>query len=124
MINFVKRLIWGRELKDVIGATKKIKIRGVLFTIKKIDALNYLDGSKSIKMIYDTYTTESVTETSMKRIKSHYIDVFMSAIIKPVLVRKDNNKNVLVDEIFNDWGMAQELYESIMAFTYGKKKLQ
>jgi hypothetical protein len=116
-----------RSLKDALKDTKKIKISGVLFEIKKIDILSHLDGSKVMLKLFDTYRldpSKQVDDASMKKIKSHYTDVIMAGVIKPKLSRKNDSELVCVDEIFQNWPLAQELYEQIMSLTYGKKKLQ
>lgn len=117
-----------KKLEDVLNATKKIKLRGVLFTIKKIDGLAYLDGSKSLKKTYDLYSTgkqEEINESTIKKIQQHYTDVFMNSVVKPKLSRKkEDQEAVYVQEIFNDWNLAHELYEEIMCLTYGKKKVK
>jgi len=75
MFNIFKR----KNLKDVLNATKKIKLCGVLFEIKKINGLAYLDGSKSLKKSYDTYSKvkNDISESSIKKVQEHYTDVFM-----------------------------------------------
>lgn len=126
MLKFLKKLFGLLSLEEAIYETKKIKCHGVLFTIKKINTLDYLNGSKVMLQIFDTYKVNKNSELDpsyVKKIREHYKDVIMSGVVKPVLSRKDNGVNVCVDEIIDNWEMATELYECIIAFTYGKKKL-
>lgn len=122
--NFIFR---NKELKDVLNQNKKVKVKGVLFEIIKLDVSHYLNGSKSLITSWDTYHVGNADKPDVnvhKRIKEHFRDVFLAAVVKPVLTRKEDEKEVCVDEIFRDWDLANELYEHIMVFTYGKKKLK
>ncbi len=125
MLNFF-RSFGSIDLKTALNQTKKIKVRGVLFEIRKVDVTNYLDGSKSMISTYDTYiASESEADklNLQKKIRDHYRDVFMSSVVKPKLYRKekDPEDGVFVDDLFKDWDIANGLYEEIMFYTYGKK---
>lgn len=122
MLNFFK----SKDLKSVLNDVKKIKIKGVIFNIKKLDVSNYLDGSKSLVASYDVYKIGNENEVGdmQKKIKEHYRDVFMGAVVSPLLSRKEDGDKICVDEIFMDWDLAQDLYEEIMFHTYGKKKMK
>jgi len=119
-----------RSLSDHLYQTKNVKIDGVLFKIKKIDPLNYLDGSKAMQASYAEYELTKANmnnaEKDVKKIKKYLIDVFMSAVVKPKLTRKndDGSDQILVDDLFNDWSLVEKLHDEIMSFTYGKKKTQ
>lgn len=127
MLNFFKKLFGLVSIDEALHESKKVKIKGVLFTIKKINTLDYLNGSKVMLQIFDTYkkgTETELNESYVKKMKDHYRDVIMSGVIKPKLSRKENDGTLVwVDEVINDWEMASELYSKIIEFTYGKKKL-
>lgn len=113
-----------KNLESHLRGTKKIKIHGLPFEIKKVDMLDYLNGSKVMTQIYDVYRQgpEKVTQSNMNAIKDHYRDIFMAGVVKPALYRKPEGSQIGVDELFQDWGMASDLYTAISEFTYGKKK--
>ena len=115
--------------------TRKIKVHGFPFEIKKLDVLSYLDGSKTMLQEFATYAQVKESEQSiekgeatLKKMKSHFTDVFMASVIEPKLVRKkeDSGPNpgdpLFVDHLFSEWDLATELYQEILEFTYGKKK--
>ena len=129
MFGFLKK----RRLGEV--ETRKIKVHGFPFVIKKLDVLSYLDGSKTMLQEFSTYAQVKEAEQSiekgeatLKKMKAHFTDVFMSAVVEPKLVRKKeesgNNPGdpLFVDHIFTEWDLATELYQEILEFTYGKKK--
>lgn len=123
-------LFKSKDLKSVLNETKKVKVRGVIFKIKKLSSMDYLNGSDALRGIYDTYKTTKGNEESLdpgmhKKMVKHLTDVFMSAVISPKLTRKDDGVSVCIDELFNDWDMVNALYEQIINYTYntGKKKV-
>lgn len=122
MFSFFK----SKKLESVLDATKKIKIDGVTFTIKKINVLNYIEGSKIIQQCYEVYKSgknnniqDSVSE---KKIKEFFSSLFVASVVNPKLSFKENDDGIFVEKLFVDWDMCMKLYEEIMLFTYGKKK--
>lgn len=125
--------LFGRELKKVLNETKKIKVLGIRFTIKKVNLLNYLDGSKVLIQAYDTHKTagqKAVSNPSFSedKIKRHYADIFLAGVVTPQLAATkelaEKEKRVFVGDLFVDWNLATELYVQIMTLTYGKKKVK
>ncbi|CAB4170059.1 hypothetical protein UFOVP903_50 [uncultured Caudovirales phage] len=124
--------LFGRKkLEDVLHATKKIRVAGITFTIRKVNLLDYLAGSKVLIQAYDTHKTAGAKIAGLAvpddKIKRHYADVLIAGIVEPALTYKKENeddKRVLVDDLFPNWDLVEELYAEIMAFTYGKKKLK
>lgn len=114
-----------RSLEDVLTETKKVKIQGVIFHIKKFNPLDYLDGSQVMQKIFDEYQAggDKIDSLSSKKIRDHFRDVIMSGVDKPKLSRKEDGEGVFVDEILNNWEMTNALYEKIWEYNYGKKKL-
>jgi len=127
MLNFFRKIFGLLSIEEALYQTKRIKIEGVLFTIRKINSLDYLNGSKVMLQIFDTYKNtpqNQINESHIKKVKEHYRDVLMAGIVKPVLSRnKDDGTKIFVDEVLDNWEMATKVYEQIIAFTYGKKKL-
>lgn len=121
-------LFGGKKLNSVLDATKKVKVSGVVFTIRKINVLHYLDGSKIIQQLYDTYkssgSTENVPEMSEKKMKEFFSQLLVAGVVNPKLSFKDDGTGTHVEKMFVDWDMCMKLYEEIMLFTYGKKKTQ
>jgi hypothetical protein len=120
--------IFGKRLSQVVDERKKIRIKGVVFIIRKINPLDYLDGSKAVVQAFDVYRMKTpgaaVEESSIKKIKEHYADVILAGVVYPKLKRKEEEEGFLVDKIFSDWELAEKLYSEIMQHTYGKKKTE
>jgi len=119
---------FNRKLKSLFGKTKRIKIYGVPFTIRKIDCFDYLDGSKVMLQLYDIYkignSKPELIQNRFKKVKPHFRDVFMSGVIEPKLVRKKEEDGLFVDNLFTELDLANQLYSAIINFTYQKKKLK
>jgi len=122
MINFFS----GKTLEKELNKTKKIKILGMKFKIKKITPFDYLDGSESVLQFYRTYKVgkDDGSEFNSKKLQKLYSNVFLAGIVEPKIKRKKEDlEGIFVDNLFTEWELAQKLYEEIFIFTYGKKKL-
>jgi len=122
---------WAKDksLKDTLGGVTKVRVKDILFHLKKIDILDYMNGSKVLVKQFDVYRAHTSStaqrQQSINKIKEHYSDVFMAGVVKPRLSRdKDCDEDIYVGELFNDWDLASALYEKIVEVTYGKKKLK
>lgn len=114
---------WKKDLASVLNQTKLIVVHGVRFRIKKLDPFSYMDGSQAIAQIFQTWEQKrEISEPNMEKVKSHYRDVILAGVVEPRLARKEGEDGMLVDNIFSDWSLANELYGEIIAYTYGKKK--
>jgi hypothetical protein len=118
-----------RKLESIFNKTISVRVHGVKFKIKKIDMTSFLDGSKVMLQAYDIYKVEKsnsqVKQQSFEKIKEHYRDVFLASVVEPKLSRKPSqNEEIYVDHLFTEWDLANKLYESIIEYTYGKKKLK
>lgn len=135
-MKFLKKL-FGRkstQLDDVLDPRKRINIRGVDFVIRKINPVDHLHGAKVLAASYEVKTLESRKkekelqgQMNLEKAKDHFRDVFTQCVIEPKIVRKESDAGVgmvFVDRLFLDWDIANELYQEIMIFTYGKKKVQ
>lgn len=114
-----------RSLESRLSETKIIRIFGIRFKIRRINALDYLNGSKSVLQIYDEYQIgkSENKEPDTKKIISHYTEVIMAGVVEPKLSRKEDGQGMYVQNLFTDFELANRLYEEIMLFTYGKKKI-
>jgi hypothetical protein len=117
-----------QSLRESLNKTKKLVISGVVFHIRKIDAIDYLNGSKVLWNHFSTYEdlnkiNKDQVVVSDKKIREHYIDVLMSGVVKPELTRdqKDETK-IHINEVFKDYKMVEKLYSEIINYTFGKKK--
>lgn len=122
--------IFGRDLKTVLTKTQKIRVRGIRFTIKKVNLMSYLDGSKVLTQQYDTHKTKSAKEAlanssvSTDRQQEHLKEVLVAGVVNPKLVFKKEDDGICVDDLFIDMEMVNELYLRILELTYGKKKVK
>lgn len=119
-----------KRLEEVIFKGKKVKVHGVFFQIRKVNPLDYLTGAKVLKQDFSLYELKkaenlaTISKAQIDQMKKHYTDVFMAGVIYPTIKREnDNQPGIWVDHLFNDWTLATELYQEIMFYTYGKKKL-
>ena len=124
--------LFGRKkLKDVLNETRKVRVSGITFTIRKVNLLDYLAGSKVLIQAYDTHKTAGAkvagVQVSDDKIKRHYADILVAGVVEPKLTHKKEDENdpaILVGDLFPNWDMIENLYAEIMAFTYGKKKFR
>lgn len=123
--------LFGRSLDKVLYETKTVKVKGVKFKIKKINPLDYLDGSKVMLQYYDTWKLKKGSpdenKIAEKKVKEHLSEVLVAGVVSPVLVFKKEGEEkkpgeFYVDDLFFDIEIVNKLYEAIMLFTYGKKK--
>lgn len=131
MLKWLKRVFFGRDLREILGETKQVRIHGVKFVIRKINPMDYLAGTKSLRQFYSTYQVDSINNVELKEnhardIQSHYSDVFLSCIVDPELKKSKETEGpaIPVDHLFTDWDLANRLYMAVMEFTYGKKKIR
>lgn len=133
MTKWIKRLFGLRELSEALDNSKKVKIRGVLFTIRKLDPYDALQSGSVLRKTFDVkevvrdasgVSLNGKTLQPIKAIRNHFRDVFLASVVHPHLSKEEGGESVCVDEIFQDWEMANELYEAIMVHTYGKKKVR
>lgn len=125
MFSFLKR---SKSLDEHLNETKKIKVRGVRFTIRRLGVLDHLNGSKVLTENYHLYRNKKAIEENaapaLSNLQKHYRDVFMSCVVDPELSRNEGESGkTFVDNIFKDMDIAHELYMEIMIFTHGKKKV-
>lgn len=124
--------LFGRKLNDVIHPTRTFRVHGVKFTIRKLTPMDYLSGSRAVSQIYDTFksagTLENVEirQSQLQQLRANYADTFLAAVVSPALKRKaeDPATGTPVEHLMTDWDFANELYQRILEFTYGKKKIQ
>ena len=121
--------LFSRDINSVFDSSKKVRIKGIVFRIKKVDPSNYLDGSTALIATYETYKTGNAIapeneKVLNKKIKDHYRDVFMASVVSPNICRKEDGEGFFVDKFFMDWDLSAKLYSAIMTFTYGKKKMK
>jgi hypothetical protein len=130
--DFFKKLLQGEgatDLRTHLSTAKKVKIRGVIFHLKKIQIMDYLEGARVMQEMFSVYKTKAEKTRidkemvqNLEKAKKYMTDIIMAGVIKPELTRDPNDSTKIhVDEIFNDWIMAQELTKAILELTHGKK---
>lgn len=117
---------WQRSLDDLLF--KRIKVMRVRFVIQKVDVGHYLEGNKVLIEQYTTYKTKAeeaaVVNTAYEKAKAHMVDVFMSGVVEPKLSRKQGEPGTtFVDYLFTEPRLAIGLYQAIIEYTFGKKKV-
>jgi hypothetical protein len=126
MLRWLKRIFFGRSLEEALSETKKIRVNGTRFEIKKIDVLDHLDGSKVMTQYFALYKAgvlDKKDDVNSKKVREHVSQVLVAGVVSPVLSHKDNGEGLHVEKLFNDWELAQAVYFEIMLFTNGKKKV-
>jgi hypothetical protein len=126
MLSFFK-WIFNKDLNSYLNETKRIKVNGVNLIIKRINTINYLEGAKVLKQTYDVYKTKSAESNlpvSDKKIIEHFSHVLVSGVVSPKLSYTDDGNGLFVEKLFVDWDMVVSIYNSILEFTYGKKKMK
>lgn len=116
---------FNKNLNEYLKETRKIKISGFSFVIKKANALNYLDGSKVLKQTFDTYKNKSqelAMQINDKKVIEHITHVLCGCVVHPKLTLKKEDSGIFVEDLFVDWELVLSLYNEIMLYTYGKKK--
>jgi hypothetical protein len=120
--------IFGRSLKSELYETKKIRICGVRFTIKKVNLLNYLDGSKVLLQKSDVHKTAASKEATpampIEKAQKHCKEVLVAGVAEPKLVFDKGQDGICVDDLFINDDLVNGLYNAILEFTYGKKKVK
>jgi hypothetical protein len=120
----------GKDINSVIGRTRRVKVCGIFFRIKKLDAFDFANGSQIMLSQYQTYEeakapkVNSNIEAELKKVKDHYRDVILSAVVEPKLARSNKEEGILVDNLFTEQELVEGLYSQILLHTYGKKKLK
>lgn len=117
-----------KSLEAHLRAKKKVNINGVEFIIQRINILDHLTGAKVMTEAFQSYQV-NLNEAGKKldpnwaKIEEHMRDVIIAGVASPKISRKPEDSKILVDDLFLDWGLVNRLYEAIMAFTNGKKKI-
>lgn len=124
-------MIWPfkrKTLESVVCQEKKVTVCGIKFKIRKINPIDYFNGSKSVIQFYDTYKQPDVNDpgfaNNLSKVKDHFADVILAGVVEPKLSRKKGEDGIPIENLFTDWGLAGDLYGAIMEYTYGKKKLK
>jgi len=130
MLKWLRRLIFGNDLKDFLNQTKKVRVRGVRFVIRRVDVSNYLDGSSVMREKYAEYRNEKapLLEKNQKKIRQHMTEVIVAGTVSPKIFHKQEDAEakdgIWVEAMFSNAELAGELYQRIIELTYGKKKVR
>lgn len=121
-----------RKLEDVLNPTRVVRVHGVRFVIRKLNPIDYLGGSKAVRQIYESFKSEGLHSIEMRQvqqkdIEDHYIDTFLAAVVEPKLklapVGPGDADGVPAANLLTDWAFSNQLYQLIIEFSYGKKKV-
>lgn len=119
--------MFGKRTLEQAYGRKQMDIWGVPFTLKPVNVLDYLDGSRVLVQVYDTYKTGTVSAEAVvsdKKIIEHMRDVIMAGVESPKLKRKKdaNVEGFFVDDLFENAEFAATVYGEIMKLSYPQKK--
>ncbi len=125
MLSWFLGLFFEKNLEKELDRTKRIKVKGFKFTIKRVSPLDHLKGSKVMLQAYEVLKMGKVSspEASEKKIKEHLTEVLLAGVVHPKLSLKED-EGIQIDKLFVDYELVNDLYAQIIAFTYGKKKMQ
>lgn len=127
MFSFFRRT---QNLDAYLSGYKSVKINGVRFKLKKIDAIDHLQGLNVIQKIYETYKVNKDLKgpasftaqlEGFNKIKDYCRDIILAGVVEPKLSAKPDGEGIFVDEIFKDFHFAQALTKAILNITYKKK---
>ena len=127
MLSWLYNIFFSRDLLKELDRTKTVKINGFKFTIKKINPLDHFKGSKVLLQAYDVLKIgkgNQEPEQSEKKIKEHLSEVILVGVVHPKITAKDDGDGIFIDKLFYDYELVNLLYSEIIAFSYGKKKIQ
>lgn len=109
-------------------ATKKIKVAGIIFVIKKIDPLDHLQGIKALQNVFQLYKVEKDKKKTVddsidavKNIQKWMRDILLAGVVSPKLSAKADGSGFHVDEVLKDIELSKKLATTIISFTYKKK---
>ena len=126
-------LFGGRDLKTMVKPEKRVKVQGVLFTIRKIDPISYFKKSQTLLAEFQSWgdhfgkkehDSKANYEKLEKKNREHLRDVFLECVVRPKLSKDGAGETVNVNEVLMEQELSNELYQRIIEFTYGKKKLK
>lgn len=120
MLNF-----FNKSLEKHLSETKTVNANGVVFRIKKINAMDYMMGYQVLRQMFDVYkTSKEIKEDDInfKKMKEAIAHALVSSVVAPKLSFKEDDGNIHVDKLFCDWEMVNILYQEIIEYSYGKKK--
>lgn len=127
MLSWFRRTV---DLKAYLRQTKKIRVKGIEFEIKKIGLQDHLAGLNVILEIHKQYQIDKpkdpakVLDDSV-RLRKFMRDFIYAGVVSPKLsIAKDGPKDdeVAVDDLMQDDDLAQTLCMHIINHAYGKKK--
>lgn len=119
---------FSKSLKDELYATKNVVVCGVRFKIRKVNLLDYLEGSQVLLQQFDIHKTAGQKKAEQtilpsEKIKRHYKDMLCAGVVEPKLSMNPKDNEIQVDDLFINFEMVTGLYMEILNHTYGKKKL-
>ena len=124
-----------RRLEDVLFETEPVVVHDIRFRIRKVNPIDFARGAKVHRQFFETYAKAGVEQQgdmlddkTVEKIKDHFRDTFMTCVVEPKLCyakdkdKPENEKATVVDNLFTDWDLANDLYASIVLHSFGKKK--
>lgn len=116
-----------KTLEQHLYGAKKIKVNGVVFVIRKINAMDHLAGLNVLQKIHEVYKVNKANQNAgtaaehLNKLRNYCRDILLAGVVVPKLSATDNGDGFFVDRLFFDFPMAQRLTEEILFHTYKKK---
>lgn len=116
------------DLEVYLRKTKRIKVKGVRFEIRKINLQDHLAGLNVVMQLHDVYKKEKPKDPTkivddVEKLRRFMRDFIYAGVASPRLTMKDPPEEgaTPVDAIVSDIPFAQELCMRIMHHSNGKK---
>jgi len=124
MFQFLKRKKKPKSLGAYLRETKQIIVNDVLFEIKRVNVVSFLEGYSVLTSNYallDDKRKKEDTAKLTKQLNTYYRDVIMASVTRPKLSFKpDVDGTHHIDLILSDASLRDGLVTEILAFS--KKK--
>lgn len=116
------------DLKDYLRRSKKIRINGIAFEIRKVEMEDHLAGLNVMLKLHELYKREKPSDSNQviqdyDKIRTFLRDFLYAGIVSPKLSMKKPVEDgyIHVDELTADADLAQKLSVAIIEYSYSKK---
>jgi hypothetical protein len=117
-------------LHDYLRRTKKVRVNGIGFEIRKVDLKDHAEGLNIILNLHQLYVRKkdrdglkSAVVQDEKKLKDFMRHFLYAGVVAPRLTLKNPPEDgaTSVDELMQDVDLAQKLCTQVLQYSYGKK---